>query len=232
VPTLFEYSASMSPAFFRATTRLLARPDDVQVRNAIVLRRPDAHSLGVLGVHFVIADSELAEPFRLLMTERTHDDEVFFLYEVPNPNLGTAAPTEVRIVRGFDEAVDQIADIGFDAKRSVLVFDPAVANEKLVPADSAEVRMIPGGFSVEAKSSGTSLITLPFEFSRCLEIHDRRNGVDPPRLLRVNALQTGVLFNKHLMAKIKYFAGLFQNSGCRLRDTQDFSRILESEPIR
>jgi hypothetical protein len=196
------------------------------MRNVIVLRRPDAHVLGILGVRFIISDTELTEPFQLMMTEHTHKDEVLFLYEVPEVNLGTAAPTEIEVAKGFDEAVDRLTNVTFDAKRSVIVFDSTIAHKRLHPVHHAEVLMIPGGFSVEARSSGTSLLVLPFEFSRCLQIDTVADDIDPPRLFRVNAIETGVLFSRHLTAKIKYFTGLFHNSGCRVRDAQDFSELL------
>ena len=132
VPTLVEYSASMSPAFFRAVTRMLARPNDLQMRNVIVLRRPDAHVLGILGVRFIISDTELTEPFQLMMMEHTHKDEVLFLYEVPEVNLGTAAPTEIEVAKGFDEAVDRLTNLAFDAKHSVIVCDSTIADKRLV----------------------------------------------------------------------------------------------------
>lgn len=40
------------------------------------------------------------------------------------------------------------------------------------------------------------------------------------------APETGVLFNRHLAAKIEFFTGVFHNSGCRWRDSQDFSKLL------
>ena len=141
-------------------------------------------------------------------------------------NLGINATTEVRVVSGFDEAVNQLADIGFDRKRSVLVFDAALANDHLTPVDGAQVRMVPGGFFIEAHSPATSLLVLPFQFSQCLLIHNSAVNVDASRLFRVNAIETGVLFNRHLAAKIEFFTGVFHNSGCRWRDSQDFSKLL------
>src|SRR5262249_16570320 len=226
IPTLFQYTSTVAPDFFRAVTRMLAGPNARQQRGAIFLRRPDADALGILGVRFVISDAELPEPFHLVMTEHTYNSEVFFLYEVPDVNLGINAPTAIKVVGGFDEAVNQLADLAFDMKRSVLVFDATLADNHLTPVDSAQVRMVPGGFFVEAHSPATSLLVLPFQFSQCLQIHNSAVNVDAPRLFRVNAIETGVLFNRHLAAKIEFFTGVFHNSGCRWRDSQDFSKLL------
>src|SRR5262245_46701882 len=49
IPTLFQYASSaLSPAFFRAVTRMLAEPNDRVARGLIVVRRPDVHALGIL----------------------------------------------------------------------------------------------------------------------------------------------------------------------------------------
>jgi hypothetical protein len=71
IPTLMEYNPSMSPAFFRMATRLLARSGDKQVRSVLVLRRANARILGLLGVHYVIADADEPPPLRLVQSEST-----------------------------------------------------------------------------------------------------------------------------------------------------------------
>src|SRR5262249_24530376 len=182
IPTLLQIGTVLSPDFFRAVTRMLAEPNDRQQRAVTMIRRPDAHALGILGVRFVIADAELPEPFHLVMTEHTHDSEVLFLYEVPDVNLGINAPTAIKVVRGFDEAVNQLADIGFDMKRSVLAFDATLANDHLTPVDSAQVRMVPGGFFVDAHSAATSLLVLTFEFSHSTHIPTTAVNSHPPLL--------------------------------------------------
>jgi hypothetical protein len=226
IPTLFEYSPITSPALFRTVTRLLAWPDDPQIRNVLALRRPDAHILALLGVRFVVTDGALPKPFQPVMTEHTFDDERLSLYEVPDVNLGANAPTEAVLGTSFDDALARISAPGFYASRSVVVFDPVVARDRLSPVSSVDLRVIPGGIAVEATASGRALLVLPFEFSRCLTA--RYNGTDTnaPQLMRVNALETGVLFEKHLSAQITYFTGLFANSGCRIDDGRDFARLL------
>ena len=228
IPTLFEYSPTISPALFRVVTRMLGRPADPQIRNVITLRRPDAHALSLLGIRFVIVDGELPAPFQLVMSERTYGDEVLFLYEVPNVNLGTDAPTHAVLAAGFDDAVSLLADRSFEAKSSVIVFDPAVTRDRLQPVWAAAVHMVQGGFQVEATSAGRALLVLPFEYSHCLEVHNLLTNANAPHLLRVNALETGVIFDGHLSAKIEYFTGLFDNSTCRISDSREFERLLDA----
>ena len=73
---------------------------------------------------------------------------------------------------------------------------------------------------------GRSLVVLPFEFSHCLEAQPLSADAETPRLVRVNAIETGVLFNERVSAPIRYFAGLFHNPACRIRDSRDFPSLL------
>jgi hypothetical protein len=53
--------------------------------------------------------------------------------------LGTVAPTDVQLADSFDQAVNVIAQPGFDPKRSVVVFDAPVSKMPLSPVDDADV---------------------------------------------------------------------------------------------
>ena len=56
IPTLMENNRAMSPAFYRAATYLLARHEDLQMRNVVVLRRIVPSALAVLGVRYVLTE--------------------------------------------------------------------------------------------------------------------------------------------------------------------------------
>jgi uncharacterized membrane protein (DUF373 family) len=220
IPTLFEYNQAMSPQFFHVITRLAGRQGDHQIRSVLVLRRAEARLLATVGVSFVITDTKLNEPFREVMSEKTHDDEVLFLYEVPNANVGKFGPTNVQVVSNYDQAVGVLESKEFDPSVSVVTFDQSLSSEKLSPLKEAKLKMVSGGYTVEAESDGKSLLILPLEFSHCLELQNAGANV---RLVRVNALETGVLFEGKLSAGIQYFTGLFHNSTCRIKDASDFS---------
>ena len=225
IPTVFEYSPTISPAYFRAVTRLFARPDDRQMKNVLVLRQPDAHALGIFGVRFVISDAALPEPFRFVMSDKTAGDETLSLYEVPEVNLGVWSPTQVAVAESFDNALAAIATPDFDGSRSAVLFDRLPGDAPLVAAQSVELRVVPRGYAVTATSPGRSLVVLPFQFSRCLEASSH-DGAPPPQLVRVNALQIGVLFEHRVAATIEYFTGMFSHSTCRIQDAADFAALL------
>jgi hypothetical protein len=231
IPTLIEYSQVMSPAFFRAATYLLARPEDVQMRNGLVVRRIVPSILRLLGVRYVITDVLQPVPLRLIMSERTTSTETLHLYEVPDSNLGTRGTVELRRVASFDAALDAIAAPDFDPTRTAIVIasiqDIDVITENLVPVERASLEVVPGGLSVEASSRETSVLVLPFEFSHCLRVSVLpTTGSAVPRLLRVNALETGLVFAGSIRAEIRYFNGPFYNADCRMRDAAEFSRLI------
>ena len=65
IPSLFEYTSTITPFFYALTSRLLARPGDRQMRSIVVLRRIDPRILAMLGVRFVITDREYGGPARI-----------------------------------------------------------------------------------------------------------------------------------------------------------------------
>jgi len=117
-----------------------------------------------------------------------------------------------------------------DFRRHAVVIDaPAAAArlQGLSPAEASELRIVErGGIVVKATSAGTSLLVIPFEFSHCLTVRSSDAAVQPPGLIRVNALLTGVLFDHAVNAEIRYFTGPFSGASCRLRDADEFKRLV------
>jgi hypothetical protein len=228
LPTLFEYSQTMSPAFYRAVTYLLARRDDKQMRNVLVLRQIDPFSLALLGVRYVLTDAPQPAPLRLLATETTFSSEMVYLYEVPGANLGLSGALEVTRVGSFERALTAIANRAFDPERTALLIEQD--NEEAIPTPltrvvAASVRIVPGGMAVSARSDGAALLVLPVEFSWCLIVTSHLPGA--PRLVRVNGLETGLLFSHRVEVTVQYFTGPFKNAYCRLRDAQEFTKLLK-----
>jgi hypothetical protein len=244
IPTLMENNRAMSPAFYRAATYLLARHEDLQMRNVVVLRRIVPSALAVLGVRYVLTDLPQSAPLKLIVqtqttpaeTLRTYGfrtpssgGETLYLYELPNPNLGRWGVVETRKVPSFDAALDAVADVEFDPARTAIVIDDTTDGDlpgHFDPVENASLKLVRGGLMVEARSRGTSLLVLPFEFSRCLSAIVPVQGEVVPRLVRVNGLETGVLFSGSIRTEIRYFNGPFAKTDCRIRDAADFSRLM------
>ena len=86
-------------------------------------------------------------------------------------------------------------------------------------AVNQRLSMIRGGLHVSAKSDGTSLIVLPYQFSNCLR------AVDPRvRLVRANLAVTGVIFSGNVDTDIVFDYGIL-SPGCRLADLTDIRQL-------
>ena len=141
VPTLFEYTPTISPFFYALTTRTLALQGDKQFRSSLVLRDIDPRILAMLGVRYVITDREYSGSTTLRMTLPT-PQRTYFLYEIADPNLGNYSPTT------FDEA-STAADItarlespSFDPRSEVIGVVPGGDTRQLRPASHAKLTFL------------------------------------------------------------------------------------------
>ena len=217
IPTLQEYSQIVDPGTYFWVTRSLSRRDDKQdMRNHPLITRVDVPLLRAFGIRFVISAVQMpaGSPLQLVLRDGTH-----YLYEVPHPNLGQHAPTAVATVRDFSEMFHAMRGTD-DLLGRTFVFEEVPA--RLVPA-AVEIRMQRGGLRVSGTSGGTSLVVLPFTYSRCYSVS---NAAGPEvRLIRVNLSMLGVLFTGSVDATLDMSTGLFHRSGCRLTDTRDYERL-------
>jgi len=216
IPGLFQYAPTISPAFYAVTTRLLARPDDGQMRNVSVLRRIEPRILAMLGVRFVITDAPFAGDVTLRAT-MGFSGGMLFLYEVPRPNVGTYSPTSVLTPRDATEIVGRLASPDFDPARDVMA-DVPQRPAGLVPAQGAHLTFDGVSLRVQAVSPGQSILLVPLEFSRCLEQQDSGGT---PILFRANLLLTGILFSGRLDTRLSIGTGVFYRPWCRLQDYFD-----------
>ncbi len=119
IPTYFEYTPTISPYFYAVTTRLLALPTDMQMRNVIVFRNVTPRILTMLGVRFVITDSSYAGPAQLRSTLPI-SDRTLFLYELTEPNLGNYSPTAVTRMTDATGIIARLSSADFDPKSEVI----------------------------------------------------------------------------------------------------------------
>jgi hypothetical protein len=217
VPTLFEYTPTISPFFYALTSRTLALPGDKQMRNVMVLRDLNPRILAMLGVRFVITDREFDGPAILRSTFPTAQ-RAFFLYEIANPNLGNYSPTTIHSAATAAAVVARLQEPDFDPTREIIGDAPGDTGE-LVPASGSTLTFLGAALRLQAESSGRSVLLLPLEFSRCLKA--TADGGEKPILFRANLLETGVLFSGRLDATLAIDTGAFLNPACRLMDFFD-----------
>ena len=79
--------------------------------------------------------------------------------------------------------------------------------------------VIRGGLHVKGKSSSTSFVVLPQQFSHCLRALDSR-----VRFVRVNLMMAGMIFSGEIDTDILFDYGIF-SPGCRRADLADMKQL-------
>jgi len=202
VHTVDEYSQLVTPQVLYTQYALL-RNNVIGALNGFVLLPGTSsevffRALQLFGVRYYIVDSadsagasianQAGYPL-LTMPRRPIVGEpgLWQIYELPNPNIGNYSPTEVVTATSAPEMVAAMRAENFDFRRQVVLLD--APSETLVPADDMRLSQIRGGFHLWGRSSGTSLVVLPLQFSNCLRARDERVQV-----IRADLLMTGVIF--------------------------------------
>jgi hypothetical protein len=218
IPTLFQGSSFMTPAYYFFLTEFFTRPQDRQTRGVVMLTRPNPPLLQLLGARFVITDFDPG--FGALRVKiPLSNGRALRLIELDDPNLGQYSPTEVSQVNDFHSAAVALHNSLFDGRRTV-VTDRALLGD-LVPAHDVELIFVKLGFSVSAKSTGRSVIVLPVQYSHCWKI----SGSGNPFLFRANILQLAIGFEGALHANLEFHFEPFSSPQCRLDDLKDMERL-------
>jgi len=232
IPTANEYSQLVTPQALYFTSALFKHDIVLGALNSFGhWIGPDLSydllfkTLRAVGVHYVIVYDRFGEadrrhfpfvtvPRRPVGLEPTN----WLVYELPNPNLGNYSPTEVVIAKSGAEIIAAIRAPRFDFTKQVLVSTAIEA--PLVPANNMRLSLIRDGLHVSGSSSGTSLVVLPQQFSRCLRAHDAR-----VRLVRANLFQTGLIFSSNVDTDITFDYGIF-SPACRRPDLADTMELI------
>src|SRR5262249_342952 len=234
VHTIDEYSQLVTPQVLY-TQYVLLRNNVIGALNSFVLYPESGapweaffRALQLFGVRYYIVDSaDSAEAsianqagYPLLTMPRrpiVGKPGLWQIYELPNPNIGNYSPTEVVTATSAPEMVAAMRAENFDFRRQVVLPDSLSAT--LVPADDMRLSQIRGGFHLSGRSSGTSLVVLPLQFSNCLRARDERVQV-----IRADFLMTGVIFLGTVDTDILFDYGIF-TPRCRRADLADMRRL-------
>jgi len=221
IPHVFDYSPLITPFYFKFATYFLAKKGEIQLRNVVMTQRVNLPILKMIGVNFIISDVEQAD-LRLRATQKVADNYILRLYEIDDVNLGTYSPTNVLIDEKLDGQFALMDKVGFDSKKDVVVSENISGS--FVPASDARMSVIKGDVHITAKSSGTSLLVLPLEYSRCFDV-DNRISNSKIELFRADTLLTGIKFDLTLDAVLTFRTGPFHNSTCRIQDFHEYQSI-------
>ena len=223
IPTLAEYSQVITPPAYLVMRQFLARPIDRQIRNVMTLRHIDPRILKMMGVRFFVSDAPASVGAKLRTRTKSDDGKALFLYELDNANIGQYSPATTILVSDAHSTLNELSKPNFDPAQSVLV--DQLLPTGIVPLSESQVRVWPGQLQLSATSTGTSVMLLPFEYSRCLKLSRISNETPEPTFFRANLFLTGVLFTGKLDATLRFSTGPFQNTNCRLQDINDMKRL-------
>jgi hypothetical protein len=221
IPTLMQYGPTITPALYAFVTRLLAEPGDTQQRSALVLRRIEPRILALVGVKYVITDRPFEGDAQLRLTMPVDAARQLHVYEIRDVNLGSYSPTKIAVERDAAAILERVARPAFDGRYEAAV-DAALPAD-LVAASATRLVFEGSTLRVTAESRGQSLLVLPLEYSRCLQIETLSGR--PPTLLRVNLIQTGFLFEGAVDVRLRLRNGPLVDSSCRLRDRFDLDAV-------
>jgi hypothetical protein len=182
----------------------------------------------LLGVRYTVERWPLAEgnnpgfplitfPYHVPKQPEPEEPGLWYVYELPHPNMGDYSPTEVTIAASGIEITAALFQQGFDFTRQVVL--TSAIQMPLVPARDVRLSVIRNGLHLSAASHGTSLLVLPQQFSHCLRAKD-----PSVRLVRADLLLTGAVFSGDIDTDISFDYGLF-SPWCRLDDLADIKAL-------
>jgi hypothetical protein len=220
VPTIEEYGQWSSMQAQRFFLRYLTPRGMEGHPSYLRAYSIDADILRLLGVRFLVTDSETVDDSAVLLDSATAPGAVTVrLFELGGANLGTYSPTRFVIATAADDVLDRIAE------NKHRLDEVAVTSEQVVSSGHKARNLVMtverDGFRVRADSDGPVHVILPVQFSRCLVIV---NGA-AARLSRVNLFQTLMSFEGAIDARVEFRFGLFTDNGCRVQDGLDNKRL-------
>jgi hypothetical protein len=221
IPTLTEYNAHITPRMYYFLTTFFLREGDRQVRNMMTLRNPEPRVFRLLGITHLITDSP--QPALELLVKDSRAADTIFLYSVLGANTSGISPTIAVRPKNLKEGFELIKDLSFDFN-SVFFIEEDLQLPPLSPASEMEFIVNSEGYTLKAKSEGSSVIIFPVEFSSCFTVISARSDTSALKFFPSNGLFFSVLFDGALDIDVSYRNSPFLNPGCRLDDLKSFKQ--------
>jgi hypothetical protein len=221
IPIVNEFAHWTSPINFIFLRSFFGRLDDDFDKAIFFLRNFDERIARMVGVRFIVTDAD-GIPGGKLVYETMAGQTPLRLYRLDRANLGQYSPTHILQVSTAIEAISAMKASSFDPERDAVV-------ESHVPSEIVPARLLSfdtnvgPSFSIQADSTGWSMLVLPIEYSHCLRL-ENRSGLSA-QLIPVNLQQTGLLFEGRIEAKIDYRFGPFDQPQCRGHDLKRANRL-------
>ena len=224
IPTLEEYGQWITIPLFVFIAEMLSKPDAQFFISNLNLFSLNYDVLKLLGVRFIITDSQLSDStFQQRIKLYKEGAVPLYLYEILNPNLGNYSPTETIVLTSAKEIFNLFKQKDFNFEKSV-VLQQLNLPKNLSKAKNAKIRFNKDRISVESISNGFSLLVLPIQFSHCYKII--QNETHPhTKIMRANIVQTALLFKDRLNVDLVFDYGMVGNASCREEDLNDIQLL-------
>ena len=218
IPTLSEYGQGLSKPLLFYLSNVLNAPADAHDLTLGLPRLANIDILRAMGVRFIITDLQLrANRARVTQVFPLSGGIALYLYELSDPNVAGFSPLKLSGPIGPAELLHRIGSEPALFESEAFVDSPTAHN--LVPVERSQVVFERGAVHVTARSTGTSALLLPVQFSHCFRVAGQKP--DGVKVLRANLLHTLVLFERELDIRLRWEFSFWRNRGCRLRDAED-----------
>ena len=224
IPTLTEYSPTLSPAFFNFTRENFERPGDKQVRNTMTLREFNQTKLELIGVKWIISDKFFED--LTLRAETVRKGTRLWLFELSNANLGSFTNTKMYVPMTM-----------INESKSILLSSLETMNESarnqfkqlnLDELKSGKLYVQGNDYIFKGQTDGQSLAILPIEYSHCFITENLNPGpTNDFQVKSVDGLLLGIVFKGEIHISLKYKNGPFVNSNCRNLDADLFESFVK-----
>lgn len=225
IPTLHEYSQLITPAFYRILRDRLTLARDIQNRSVTNFSYADRRILRMLGVRYVLTDSYTMDE-ATLRAALPSSRRKLYLQELKGANTSGIGVRDLHVAGSVKEAGEFMSQPSFGPQSAVWVGKtPPV--QGVSPVDESSITFEKGGWRIRAKSTGTGMLLVPIEYSRCLDITPQSGAA--PAAYRLNIALTGLVFEHEMDILMASHIGAFHHPRCRLQDYRDYKEMTKGE---
>jgi hypothetical protein len=226
IPTIHNQGHFQSPAFVWFIETLFRDGLPLSnMKNNYPFQHASNSALRMVGVRYVVVQNNEAARAKLNPAFTTNIKSVDdFLIEIESPNINGVQLTKVANDRNLRDYLHRVSrdevepgEFFLDSRGSEFV-GADVLNSRLTESSFGYSK---SDIQLTATSSGVTLLVLPIEYSHCLRLRSDV-AVGDAKLIPVNGVLTGLLFNRIVSATITYRTGPLTNPDCRLQDLRDF----------
>jgi len=214
IPTLNEFGHHISPLSYLAIQNEFVEGRPSISRNTLVYNSYSGHLADLFGIRFVMSNLPLNYPdLDLKANIKTSDISIFF-YQRNLVNNGILSPYQPISLKNEISSFTEMRRASFNPVTDFTITKHRYFLPKtLSPATRASLNLAPGGYQVSALSANSSVLILPIEYSNCFSLHDKN-----AKLIRVNEVFLGVVFQEKLNSALTYINSPFKNSLCRIKN--------------